>query len=148
MITSQLGKIRERKFLKICKSWLGTRFGHHMRYQNLGVDCIHYVIEVFYEAGLLPYIHLGYYSFSWWLHRAKLNIMEELKEKIPHIIVEDNFKIGDILVFFFGKANEAHIAIYIGKDQIIHSVYPNGVMISSIKDKTWKDRIFHAMRLT
>ena len=147
MITSKYGKIKERKFIKEAKRWIGTPFLHRGRTYGLGVDCINYVLAIFENCHLLPYVHLGWYSFSWYLHKDKHVVFDKLIEQLSPIEIDKDFKIGDVFVYNFGRANAGHVAVFLGGKNIIHSVYNTGVIMSNMKDKTWSDRFMWALRL-
>lgn len=108
--TSEIGKIEQRqeanssereKVVKIAQSWLGTPYVWGGNTRN-GVDCSGFVKNVYESIGIiLPRTAQQQFEFS-------------------NKISNRELRPGDLL--FYRKGNKiTHVAIYIGKGEIIHS---------------------------
>ena len=63
---------RQLKLKASIDSWIGTPFRHRCGVKGLqgGVDCIHFVAEVFKEVGLIDHYEVPKYAKDWHLHKT------------------------------------------------------------------------------
>lgn len=117
---------RER-ILAAARAWLGTPFHHAARIKGVGVDCLHFVVAVYQEVGLLPAgIPLEDYPRDWHLHQGEERY---LKGVMNHADLTDDPQPGDIALFKFGRC-VSHAALVVEWPRVIHSLAPHGVMES------------------
>ena len=68
------------------KSWLGTKFHHRSRVKGVGVDCIHFMLEVYERCGVFPHINPPFYVHDYMLHQGEevyRDTMEKYATKRP-----------------------------------------------------------------
>jgi len=105
----------QQKILATAQSWLGTPYlwGGNTRQ---GVDCSGFVKSVFDEVGItLPRTAQMQYNYS---------------KRIDW----DELQPGDLL-FYSKKGKITHVALYIGKGEIIHSATGRGVIKQNVSDE-------------
>jgi cell wall-associated NlpC family hydrolase len=103
-------------------TWDGTPFAHRSRVKGSGVDCAHFLIGVFSEAGVLPVVDPGKYSSNWHLSRSE----ERYLAWANHLAVEvDRPKPADIGLWKFGRCF-SHAAIFLDDEKIIHAWFQSG----------------------
>lgn len=113
---------RER-VLKEALSWQGTPWRHQGRLKDVGIDCAMYLCEVFYQAGLVPYIDPRPYPADWHFHRSDEKFLQWLEQYGDLVEVPEP---ADVAVFKFGHCF-AHGAIVIEWPLVIHSYNHVGV---------------------
>lgn len=107
---------------KSLNEWLGTPYRHRCCAKGLGTDCIHFVMGVFDDLGIVKkeQVNIPNYAPDWHLHTGHELLMDgitkHLQGRIEIIEVDkdtvlDLIKDGDIGIFHWGKA-DAHAAIY------------------------------------
>ncbi len=133
------------EIIKECKSWKGTKFGHGVALKGYMADCIQFGVAVYRNLGMLPSnFKTQKYNRDWALHNSE-SVLVATIQKYCHQIQFDDIRVGDILLFKFGKC-ASHTAIYIGDGKIIHSVVKQGVIESNLKD--WMGKFVSAWRLS
>ena len=107
--------IENQKQLKIIlDSWLDTPFRHRCGVKNLGCDCIHFVVKVFEELGILKWRKdlIPDYPRDQHLHNTREALLEGIIREFNVEEVDLNHLMnGDIILSHYGKAS-AHAAIY------------------------------------
>lgn len=122
-------KEEEKKFIEECRSWMDppTKWMHGVGVKNYRSDCVHYTLGV---AKAMGWIEKDYeiepYPHDWALHQSKSRLAEEL-HKHCHLVKKEDIKIGDLLLYKFGKC-ESHIAWFLGEGKAIHCVEEYGVV--------------------
>lgn len=105
---------KQEQVIKIAHDWLGTPYlwGGNTR---KGVDCSGFVKNVYQEVGInLPRTAQMQFDYS-------------------YKISKDKIKPGDLL-FYRKNGKITHVAIYVGKGEIIHSSTGRGVIKQPITD--------------
>ncbi|MBT9144589.1 MAG: hypothetical protein DDT42_00431 [candidate division WS2 bacterium] len=116
----------EKKFIEECRSWLGTGWMHAVCVKGFRVDCVHYIIGVAKNMGWIPVDYEPEpYPHDWALHQTESRLVNEL-HKYCQLVKIENIKIGDLILYKFGKCN-SHIAWYLGEGKAIHSAEDTGV---------------------
>jgi cell wall-associated NlpC family hydrolase len=95
-----------------------------------GIDCSHLVCALYrdYDGTHLP-ANTGHLF------------------NLPHTVSPDLLAIGDLVFFKFGEAEVSHVGVYIGDGRFVHASESHGVVISSLKDPTYRDRFAGARRV-
>lgn len=104
-------------------AWQGTPWHHRGRVKGVGVDCLHYLAEVYERAGLAPHVEPDYYPRDWHMHRDEERILQGVSQYADEV---DAAEPGDIAVFRFGRCY-SHAAIVLGWPLIIHAYVGQGV---------------------
>jgi NlpC/P60 family putative phage cell wall peptidase len=108
--------------------WLGTPYHHQAKIKGVGVDCALLLCEVYHAAGLIPAIDPRPYPQNWHLHRDTERYLGWVDQ---YAKPTDIAKPGDLIVFKFGRAF-SHAGIYVGNDDVIHSLRDAGVVKSPV----------------
>lgn len=154
-IKTKYGSTTVAKFMSELESWLGSNYEHLQQSKN-GTDCIGLVLGVYKALGLIPAdISPGEYPKQWYLEKDIQThpAFDNLKQSVKVIKIEkqENFLPGDIVVFQFGRAVEAHVALYTTRKSFIHAVagqVKKGIVLESRgDDKTFSTRVSYAYRL-
>ena len=128
----------------ILDSWLDppTPYRHCCGIKGLGCDCIHFVIKILVEFGILEWKKnlIPDYAKDWHMHDSR----ELLKEYIERILYGQwvplsDFKNGDVLLFHFGKA-ASHSGVYF--DGYVYQAVDNiGVKKINVNDRFFGKRM-------
>ncbi len=155
-LKTNMGKVSVAKFQTELDSWIGGGY-EHLGEIKTGTDCIGLVLGVYKALGLIPAdIRTGEYSKDWYLQNDIQThpAFDQIKKTVNIIKIQkqEDFLPGDIVVFQFGRAVEAHVALYSIKKSFIHAVAgtvgKGSVIESRGDDFTWTKRISYAYRLT
>lgn len=140
-----MNRADEKKFVKECRTWLGTKWMHGVCLKGYRVDCAHYIVAL---AKYMGWLDLKYkirpYPRDWALHSSKSLMMKEL-ERFCRPVPPGKVKTGDILVYVFGQC-ESHLAWYLGGGKAIHSHIKYGVVEFNVNDPAMRSRFTIAMR--
>ncbi len=60
------------------RKWIGTPWHHQGRINGVGVDCAMFLCEVYFRAGLLPFIDPRPYPADWHFHQDGERFLEWL----------------------------------------------------------------------
>ena len=138
------GQCTVAKFQSEVDGWLRAVYSHAGQSKN-GTDCIGLILGCAKNLGLLPIdLQPDEYPRQWYLEQDNPvhPAFEELKKRVEIQRIEgaENFQPGDIVVFSFGKAKEAHVAWYTVRHTYVHAVASavRGRVIETRKD----DRVF------
>lgn len=103
---------RKDKARAACKFWQGTSHSHWMRIPNVGIDCIHFVVDVMERAGAIEKADIPRYHDNLGHKGADEKLIGEFTMRAPVVIVTVPYEFGDILVFKT-NININHVAILI-----------------------------------
>lgn len=112
-------------------TWMGTPYHHHGAIKGVGVDCAHYLIEVYSGTGAAPKCDPGAYPTDWHLHRSQEMFIEWVEKSGGREIAQP--MPGDIALFKFGRTF-SHGAIMLTPTRLIHSLKDHGVVVNDITD--------------
>lgn len=106
-------------------SWLGTPYHHQARIKGAGVDCALLLCEVYESAGIVPFVDPTPYPQNWHIHRGAERYLGFVTKyaTLSHAAPQ----LGDVILFKFGRAF-SHAGIYVGSNQVIHSLLDRGVI--------------------
>lgn len=154
-IESAFGRVSVAAFMAELEAWKRARYDH-MGQTKQGTDCIGLVLGVYKALGMIPKdLMPSEYPKQWYLeddiqtHPA----FNQIKASVPMLRIDnpEDFLPGDVIIFKFGKATEAHCGLRTVRGTIIHAVagqVDKGYVIESrLDDNTWKDKIAYAYRL-
>ena len=137
------GELRE-KIRIDALSWVGTPFHHEAMVKGVGVDCIHLLVAVFSEVGMLPKVKPEHYAPDWCLHSSREILLEGIKQYA--VEVQTPWMVGDILVYRYGRA-ASHCGIYIGDNQIVHAANRGQVRCELVANGSLEKRFVGGYRL-
>ena len=123
--------------------WLGTPYHHQGRVIGAGVDCAMILCEVYYAAGLIPYIDPRPYPHDWHLHKSGERYMGWLDQYAQ--VVSAPLP-GDVALYRFARA-ASHGAIVIEWPTVIHALLGEGVVLDCGERETFKNRLVGFWRL-
>lgn len=128
------------KILEVANSWVGTPFHHRAMVKDVGVDCGHFIIGVYEEAGVYAGNRPGLYVHDWHLHRGQEMFIGYLKG-FGYEQVEDALP-GDVAMFQYGRC-VSHGAIVVQWPKVIHSYVRLGVVYGKATEPPLSGR-FHS----
>jgi cell wall-associated NlpC family hydrolase len=111
-------------------SWMGTPYGYARNEKGKGTDCSGMVMEVFREV-----------------YGIKLNRSSDGQVANTTKIKKEELQIGDLVFFVTRGSKISHVGIYIGNNKFAHSTTRQGVIISDLDEKYYKDRYVQSGRV-
>lgn len=126
-----------------CLMWQGTPHRHWMRLPGVGVDCVHFVVDVLEKAGVAEQIQIPRYAANVGRKGAEDILLREFAKFIAFDVVTENYQFGDIL-FFEPRLGINHVAILID-NMIWHALGTRAVDVNPFDD--WKRSVKGAMRI-
>ncbi len=148
-------KEEQEKLRRILGSWIDTPFRHHCGVKGLGCDCIHFVVRVLEELGILYNVIIPNYPKDWHLHNTR-ELLEEgilrhlkVKKVTPSNFMSkdaiSNFMNGDIVGSHFGQA-ASHAGVFF--DGYVYQAL-NGIGVRKINfsDKKFRARMKFVYRI-
>jgi cell wall-associated NlpC family hydrolase len=130
----------------VLRSWENTPYRHYMGVKKRGVDCIHFLLRVYEEIGIVERgrIRIPYYPPDWHLHREdellKTAFLDDPQVSV-HVEQLDAQAVpleGDIVIMKYGKV-DSHSGIFFG-GRLWHAITRIGVQSSIYCDKMWAKR--------
>lgn len=116
----------------VIDGWMGVPYKYGGKDKG-GIDCSHFICEILRSAFYFP---SEYYFPSSRL--AEQGIKIEAKEA----------KEGDLIFFAINqKSKISHVGIYLANNKFVHASTSNGVMISSLDENYYKNRLAYMRRL-
>ena len=140
----------DRKLKEILDSWIfpPTPFRHRCGVKGLGCDCIHFVMKVLEEAGVVSWRKdlIPDYPKDWHLHNTREMLAEGLIREL-HVekVSLDDLKNGDIILSHYGKAS-SHSAIYYD-EHVYQALNETGVKRISFSDRVFRRQMKFAYRV-
>lgn len=140
--------------IEVAKSWLRTPYHHEARLKGIGVDCGQLLAGVFEEAGMIPHIEFGHYSFDWAQHSHEetyLDFVHQYAHTIDHLPGP-----ADLVLWRMGHSF-SHGAIVVEWPHVIHAQLRIGCTMSDVDREArllWvghpgsekpRDRTFHSI---
>lgn len=135
------------KVVEETKSWVGTPYRHYSMKKGLGADCGLFIMGVYDNLGLIKYEMPEFYPRDWAYHKPVGEMFVSIVRKYCYEIQKDCVKLGDIIVYKFGKCL-SHAAILIEDDMIVHSEVPVGVTTSNRRTSKWfkRERLYFSYK--
>lgn len=109
-------------------SWLKTPYHHEAHVKGHGVDCAHFLHEVYSAAGMIEWTEIPHYSPDWHLHRTEEKYLDFILGRakpadLPYLP-------GDAVAYRWGRPQVSHAAIIIEwPDVIIHAFKDAGFVV-------------------
>lgn len=123
--------------------WKGTPHRDRMAKVGVGIDCVHFLREVFVAAGVLPEFVFPFYATNWGYGRSN-NLMERMLVTACHAEVVTTPQDGDVVVFRVGRQTN-HCGVCL--DGLVwHAQFKRGVRFDDLA--TFDDKIQSYVRLT
>ena len=128
-------------------SWIGTPFRPHACVKGAGVDCLRLAISIYQEAGLPLDVTLPAYGMQDWRNRSGPGPARLWLESSPLFRPVDKPEPGDCVLLRIERADH-HFGIVMDETRFIHAIQDYGVILSSLGDTTYRDRIAAIYRPT
>ena len=130
-------------------SWVGTPFCEGAPVKGAGVSCHHLVMEIDFEAGLLPRQRVPDGVPGWARTQTRSLIAEGLDACMfftgiddgPHVVLEP----GDHVGFRLGLCIH-HLGLMLGGGRMVHCVAGQGVVIAPVIPTPWRVRLERVWR--
>lgn len=142
---------RKQALIDEAQSWIGTPFMPYCQSKGRGTDCVRLVGSILANTGAIPPIEwrkFPKYSMDWSSHHDK-PILEDaikfLELDYQRIEKDEPIRIGDVLAFAPGKV-VYHLAIFTGRNQMIHALRTGGVDYIPLSEPTLLRFYRYAMR--
>ena len=115
---------------KLALEYVGTPHINGGNVKGAGLDCSTLPANFFHDLGYGDFpIRFGY-SSDWYCRRDCEELLLAYLEKFCERV--DELEPGDIISYRWGRAQYAHLAIYLGNKRILHCQARNGVEITDI----------------
>ncbi len=136
---------QQKKFIKECRSWIGTKWLHCVCLKGVAVDCVQFMLTIAQEMSWMPKdFKFDPYPRDWALHQSHSALMDFLN-KYCYGIDRCDMVVGDIMVYKYGRCN-CHVAYYVGNKIAVHSHIKHGVVEFDINDSRVKEKFSCVMR--
>jgi cell wall-associated NlpC family hydrolase len=138
--------IDKEKFIKIARSWLGTKWQHDQQIKGVGVDCVNFLMAVAIEYGCdLPLIPKNYNRIS-----RNNEIVDYIADNFQILYSKDQ---GDLnlmdstdIAIFKVSGYSTHVGIITAPYTIIHSENRVGKVIEHNLDGVWLRKLHSIWR--
>jgi cell wall-associated NlpC family hydrolase len=128
------------KFIKIARSWLGTKWQHDQQIKGVGVDCVNFLMAVAIEYGCdLPTIPKNYDRIS------RNNEIVDYIDANFDIIPKELMNSTDIAIFRV-SGYSTHVGIITAPYEIIHSDNKVGKVVEHNLDGIWLRKLHSVWR--
>jgi cell wall-associated NlpC family hydrolase len=132
--------IDKEKFIRIARSWLGTKWQHDQQIKEVGVDCVNFLMAVALEYGCdLPPIPKNYNRIS------RNNEIIDYIDANFDIVPIQSMNRTDIAVFKI-SGYSTHVGIITAPYRIIHSDNRVGKVIEHNLDGVWLRKLHSIWR--
>lgn len=113
--------------LEQAATWLGTPYHHAAFVRGAGIDCAFFLICVYHDAGLTPWIDPRPYPPDWHLHRDAERYLGWVEQYARELGANEVPKPGDIVTVKVGRCF-SHGAIVVAWPKVIHALWKECVM--------------------
>ena len=118
------------KLIRVAKTYIGTPHINGGNIKGAGLDCSTLPAQIFHELGYGNFEIMFGYSGDWY---CKKDCEEKLLPYLEKYCERtDILEVGDIISYRWGRAMYAHLAVYLGDNQIIHCKALSGVEITDL----------------
>ena len=122
--------MEDKKLFDIALTYIGTPHINGGNVKGAGLDCCSLITHMVKEScGVDVPIVFGY-SMDWFCKKECEELLKPYLDKYCFKVTE--LKAGDILSFRWGRAEYAHLAMYIGDGFVIHCQADMGVEITEV----------------
>jgi len=111
-------------------SWVGTPFHDCAGVKGHGTDCVHLLIAVFANVGVIERFDPAPYRPQWFQHRDEPKFLDGMKAQGARQIDPAQALPGDVLMYNYGR-HAAHGAIVIDEHSIVHAYKPAHMVVRS-----------------
>lgn len=125
------------KLQQIANSYIGTPFVNTGRIKGVGVDCCTLPKGIFEELTGKEFPMPTVYSAGWYCKKNCKELMLPYLESYCDKV--DDLQDGDIISFRWGRAEYAHLAVYLGDGIIIHCKAGEGVEYTELTNPDFYD---------
>lgn len=140
---------RKKRLKIILDEWLDTPFRHKCGVKGMGCDCVHFVVKVLEEFGLidLSRVVIPDYPRDWHQHNTREALKEAVEKYLNVEAVDVNglLKTGDIILSHFGKAS-SHSGLYY-EGYVYQAINQVGVKCINFNDKRFRKQMKFAYRI-
>ncbi len=112
------------------REYIGTPWINGGNIKGAGLDCSTLPANLFHELGYGNFEVAFGYSGDWFCKRDCQEILLPYLERYCERIEE--LEPGDIISYRWGRAQYAHLAIYLGDNRVLHCQALSGVEIANI----------------
>lgn len=136
-----------KKIVAEARSWVGTPHKHYTMKKGLGVDCGLFIMGVYHNVGVIKAEMPKFYPHDWAYHGPIGEVFLGIIEKYCLEIPKEQLKMGDTIVYRFGKCL-SHGSILIEGDMVVHSEVNIGVTITNRKNTNWykREKVYYTLR--
>lgn len=122
----------------LAKTYVGTPYVNGGNIKGAGLDCSTLPANFFTELGYGDFSdHIVGYAGDWY---CKKNCKEELLPYLERFCTRtDTLEAGDVISYRWGRAQYAHLAIYLGDNKILHCKALSGVEITDLNAPYFTD---------
>ncbi len=118
------------KLNKLALTYLGTPHVNGGNIKGAGLDCSTLPAHFFRELGYGEYDIMFGYSGDWYCKKDCEEKLLPYLEKYGKRITAEELEPGDVISYRWGRAQYAHLAIYLGDGRILHCQAQSGVEIT------------------
>lgn len=117
------------KLYAAVNSWLGVPYKYGGTTRD-GIDCSAFVGTIYREV----------YGIN--LHRTSNDMLNDVR-----LVSRQQLREGDLLFFTNSKGKVSHVGIYLKDDLFAHSSTSNGVSVSNLDNRYWKEHFYKGGRV-
>ena len=114
---------------RIIQSYLGRPYKGKSS-NTKGLDCSQFMQELFSK-----------------FNGTELPRTVKEQAKFGHSVNKGDIQYGDLVFFRIEGRKPAHVGVYVGFNEFVHSSTSSGIIISSLKNKYWKKRFLGGRRI-
>ena len=113
-------------YIKSLDEWLKCKHQNGASIKGAACDCTGLITGIYAEKGIIIPVNYSYTAF-WFMKKGCQELMLPYLEKYFDRV--QSLQEGDCISYRFGRAQYAHIALYLGEGKIIHCDATFGVEI-------------------
>lgn len=120
-------------YIKSLNEWLKCKHQNGTNMRGVACDCTGLITGIYADKGIIIPVDFNYDAF-WYMRKGCKELMLPYLEK--HFERVSTLDEGDCITYRFGRAQYAHIAMYLGEGKIIHCNADFGVEIINKEELT------------
>jgi cell wall-associated NlpC family hydrolase len=134
------------KLNALAMTFIGTPHVNGGNIKGVGLDCSTLPAQFFHELGYGDFEIMFGYSGDWYCKKDCEEKLLPYLEKYGQRITEAELQPGDVISYRWGRAQYAHLSIYLGDNRVLHCQALTGVEITDANapyffDKKGESRI-------